>query len=106
MPQVKKFDEYLVSEGYDVETIVKDKTKTKKNVAHVLVLYDDSVNSIEFVVESLIKICRHSPEQANQVALITHFNGKCEAKEGDFDELMVMKRALNKRGITANVEEV
>ena len=74
-------------------------------VNNVLMVYNDDVNTFEHVIDSLIKICKHSNEQASQCAMLIHTKEKCDVKHGDFDELLPMKRALNKVGITANIEE-
>jgi len=65
-----------------------------------LVLFNDDVNSFDFIIESLIEVCDHEPEQAEQCALIAHFNGKCGIKFGTYTELSVMNNELNTRGIS------
>jgi len=65
-----------------------------------LILYNDDVNSFEFVIESLIEVCEHEAEQAEQCALIAHFKGKCNIKVGAYDELAPMNNQLNQRGIS------
>lgn len=73
---------------------------------HALVVYNDDVNTFDWVIESLIKVCKHTPEQAEQCSLLIHFNGKCAVKHGEEAELIPMKDALLERGITAKVEEL
>ena len=41
-----------------------------------LVVYNDDVNTFDHVIDSLIDICNHSEEQAEQCAMIVHFKGK------------------------------
>ncbi len=69
----------------------------------VLVLFNDEINSFEFVIDSLIKICNHTPEQAEQCTLIAHFNGKCVIKSGTFIELKPPHDELSKVGLTVSV---
>lgn len=69
-----------------------------------LVLFNDEQNTFDFVIESLIKVCKHDPMQAEQCTLIVHFKGKCAVKEGDFDTLEPMCTALLDRGLTAEIQ--
>lgn len=64
------------------------------------VLFNDDVNSFEYIIESLIEVCEHQPEQAEQCALVAHFNGKCGIKFGTLSELAPMNNELNNRGIS------
>jgi ATP-dependent Clp protease adaptor protein ClpS len=65
-----------------------------------LILFNDDVNSFDFVIESLIEVCDHDPVQAEQCALIAHFKGKCGIKSGTLTELAPMNNELNNRGIS------
>lgn len=69
-----------------------------------LVLYNDEVNTFEFVIESLVDVCNHLPEQAEQCALITHLKGKCDVKKGSFNYLKLMKDSLISKGLSAVIE--
>jgi len=70
----------------------------------MLVLHNDDHNTFEFVVDSLIKICRHDEMQAEQCAMIAHFNGKCEVRKGIFEDLKLMKDELLERGISVTID--
>jgi ATP-dependent Clp protease adaptor protein ClpS len=70
-----------------------------------LIVYNDDVNTFDFVIETLVKVCQHDPVQAEQCTYIIHFNGKCPVKNGTFDELRPMCEAILERGITAKIEE-
>ena len=65
-----------------------------------LILFNDDVNSFDFIIESLIEVCDHDPEQAEQCALVAHFKGKCGIKHGTLSELTPMNNELNNRGIS------
>jgi ATP-dependent Clp protease adaptor protein ClpS len=65
-----------------------------------LILFNDDVNSFDFVIDSLIEVCDHDPEQAEQCATIAHFKGKCGIKSGTLSELTPMNNELNSRGIS------
>ena len=72
--------------------------------AHDLIVYNDDVNTFDFVIEVLVAICKHTPEQAEQCTLMIHHKGKCTVKHGSFDELAAMRNAICERGISAEVE--
>jgi ATP-dependent Clp protease adaptor protein ClpS len=66
-----------------------------------LVLYNDEVNTFDFVIRSLIEVCEHDPLQAEQCTHIVHYNGKCVVKSGEYDTLNPMRHALVDRGLSA-----
>lgn len=69
-----------------------------------LVVHNDEVNTFEWVIESLVDICKHSLQQAEQSALIIHTKGRYAVKEGDEHTLKPMREALVDRGIGATLE--
>lgn len=71
-----------------------------------LVVWNDEVNTFEWVIETLVAVCSHSYEQAEQCAYIIHFRGKYAVKEGNYDDLKPMCDAITERGIGATVEEL
>lgn len=71
-----------------------------------IIVHNDDVNTFEWVIESLVAICQHTYEQAEQCALFIHFKGKYAVKHGTEEELLPMKDALLDRGITATLESV
>jgi len=89
-----------------------DKSKTKKSESLSvelvdstdLVLFNDDVNTFDFVIESLVQVCRHEPEQAEQCAIIVHFTGKCAVKSGEYEMLKPMCTALLERGLSAEIQ--
>jgi ATP-dependent Clp protease adaptor protein ClpS len=68
-----------------------------------IVVYNDDFNTFDFVIESLIKICKQESTQAVQCTYIIHFNGKCSVKEGAYKELEPICTALLERGLTAEI---
>ena len=78
-------------------------TISEKEGAH-LVLYNDDVNTFDFVIETLIKVCRHERIQAEQCAYLVHYTGRCSVKNGDRKKLRPMCDALLDRGLTAAIE--
>jgi len=68
-----------------------------------LVVFNDDVNTFDFVIQTLIEVCKHTPEQAEQCTLIIHYRGKCSVKKGSFEELRPMRDAITERGIGAAI---
>ncbi|HAI77382.1 MAG TPA: Clp protease ClpS [Microscillaceae bacterium] len=68
-----------------------------------LVVFNDDVNTFDHVIQTLIEVCRHTSEQAEQCTLIIHYKGKCTVKMGSFEELKPMRDAICDRGISAEV---
>jgi ATP-dependent Clp protease adaptor protein ClpS len=79
------------------------KTKIQKDILKELILYNDDVNSFDFVIETLIEICEHDSLQAEQCALITHFKGKCTVKSGTNEFLLPYCNSLHERGLSAEI---
>lgn len=71
---------------------------------HNLIVWNDEVNTFDHVIDSLVEVCDHSPEQAEQCALIIHHHGKYGVKKGSFDELRPRCEALIDRGINATID--
>lgn len=69
-----------------------------------LIVWNDEVNTFEWVIETLMEVCGHSHEQAEQCAYIIHFQGKYAVKNGIYDDLKPMCDAITERGINATVE--
>lgn len=69
-----------------------------------LIVYNDDFNTFDFVIESLIKVCKHEVEQATQCTYLIHYKGKCQVKRGEYKDLESMCTALLDRGITAEIE--
>lgn len=91
----------LPFEETDVEVL--EQTAKKETEVHTLVVFNDDVNTFDWVIETLIKVCRHTPEQAEQCTLIIHYKGKCTVKEGQFEELVGMRNEICRRGISAEI---
>ena len=71
-----------------------------------LIVWNDEVNTFEWVIETLIEICGHSEEQAEQCAMLIHTKGKYAVKLGDYDTLKPKCDAITERGIGATIEEL
>lgn len=68
-----------------------------------IVLYNDDVNTFDHVIETLVRVCDHTPLQAEQCSLIVHYNGKCTVKTGVFNELVPQCTQLLEAGLSAEI---
>ena len=68
-----------------------------------IVLYNDDVNTFDHVIETLIRVCEHTSEQAEQCAILVHYKGKCTVKTGSFDELKPQCTQLLDAGLSAEI---
>ena len=88
-------------------TIEKTKVKTtiKEAIAinNEIVLFNDDVNTFDHVIETLIRVCEHTNEQAEQCALLVHYKGKCTVKTGSLDELKPQCSSLLEAGLSAEI---
>ena len=68
-----------------------------------IVLFNDEVNTFDHVIETLIDVCEHTPEQAEQCSLIVHYNGKCTVKTGDYKDLEPRCSRVLQAGLSAEI---
>ncbi|HKH60083.1 MAG TPA: ATP-dependent Clp protease adaptor ClpS [Flavitalea sp.] len=71
-----------------------------------LIVWNDEVNTFEWVIETLMEVCGHTAEQAEQCAYIIHSHGKYGVKNGTYDDLKPECDAITDRGIGATIEVV
>jgi ATP-dependent Clp protease adaptor protein ClpS len=64
-----------------------------------LLLINDSVNSFDHVIKSLVEVCGHDEIQAEQCAVLTHIKGGCIVKIGDVLTLENMSIRLRERSL-------
>ncbi|MET3731697.1 ATP-dependent Clp protease adaptor ClpS [Moheibacter stercoris] len=76
---------------------------TEEEVKRVLVLHNDDYNTFDFVIVSLMEVCDHTLEQAEQCTWLVHYKGKCEVKTGSYEFLEPMCTALLDRGLSAEI---
>ena len=84
---------------YEEEVLVLDQTDD----VYKLVVHNDDFNTFDFVIDCLIEICKHTPEQAEQCTLLIHYKGKCTVKTGSMDLLKPMHEKLLSRGLTSEI---
>ena len=88
----------------NTQTEVKVENEVQQGTDKQIILYNDDINSFEFVIESLIKVCKHDALQAEQCTFLVHFKGKCSVKKGAYEELEPICTALLERNLTAEIE--
>ncbi len=75
----------------------------KEKDLNEIVLFNDEVNTFDHVIQTLIDVCEHSPEQAEQCSLIVHYNGKCTVKTGEYSDLKPRCTRLLQAGLSAEI---
>lgn len=73
------------------------------DINNEIILYNDDVNTFDHVIDTLIKVCKHTSEQAEQCAILVHYTGKCTVKTGSFDELKPQCTQLLEAGLSAEI---
>lgn len=71
-----------------------------------LIVWNDDVNTFDWVIETLVEVCGHSAEQAEQCAIFIDAKGKYAVKEGAYDILKPQCDAITERGIGATIEVI
>ncbi|WP_348799682.1 ATP-dependent Clp protease adaptor ClpS [Flavobacterium adhaerens] len=88
-----------------MSTLEKEKTIEQEvtTMNNEIIVYNDDVNTFDHVIETLVRVCDHTPIQAEQCSLIVHFNGKCTVKTGEYDKLKVQCIGLLEAGLSAEI---
>ncbi|TJY37274.1 ATP-dependent Clp protease adaptor ClpS [Pontimicrobium aquaticum] len=82
-----------------------EKTSIKEEEAkqNEIVLFNDDVNTFDHVIDTLVDVCEHTPEQAEQCAIIVHYKGKCTVRTGEYDDLEPRCSMLLNAGLSAEI---
>ncbi len=73
------------------------------DVNNEIVLFNDDVNTFDHVIDTLIRVCKHTSEQAEQCAILVHYKGKCTVKTGSYNELEPQCTQLLEAGLSAEI---
>lgn len=87
----------------DTEELLELDIITKENEVNSIVLFNDDVNTFEWVIECLVNYCSHDILQAEQCAHIVHFKGKCAVKQGSFEKLKPICETLLEKGLSVEI---
>ena len=94
----------MVISNHSEETLTQTVVKEAIDEVSTLVLYNDDVHTFDYVIETLVRVCEHTYEQAEQCAIIVHYKGKCDVKSGSYDYLSPLCEALLEAGLTTMIE--
>lgn len=87
------------------EVLVEDEVdETGTGEVAQLIVYNDDINTFEWVIECFMEVLDHVHTQAEQLALLIHFKGKATVKTAPKRELRPKKDALIERGLSAVIE--
>jgi ATP-dependent Clp protease adaptor protein ClpS len=89
-----------IVEEFDTEVLTDDENSCQ------LIVWNDDINTFDWVIVTLMEVCGHTEEQASQCAMLIHTKGKYAVKEGSYSYLKPMCDAITERGINATVEEL
>lgn len=89
---------------FDIEVQEQEDVLVVEQKQRALVVYNDDVNTFEFVIETLMKYCGHEQEQAMQCTYLIHYKGQCAVKNGSYKQLKPICEALLEKGLTAKIE--
>ena len=78
-------------------------TEESVKINNEIVLFNDEVNTFDHVIATLIAVCKHSAEQAEQCAILVHYKGKCIVKTGSLRELKPQCTRLLEAGLSAEL---
>jgi len=88
------------------KTIEKEliETLTQKDKQNEIIVYNDDVNTFDYVINLLIDVCDHNPLQAEQCTLLIHYTGKCGVKTGSYEDLEPRCLKLLEAGLSAEIQ--
>lgn len=90
----------LINNKPELEGVLEEEIVEKK----FLILHNDEVHSFDFVIESLVQVCKLDEIQAEQCTYLVHYKGKCDVKKGSLSFLKPYKNALIDKGLEATIE--
>ncbi len=102
LPILQPYTSIMSKHHYSEEDLSKQLEENKN--LHKLILYNDDVNTFDFVIESLVDVCGHNLIQAEQCTMLVHYKGRCAVKEGSYQSLRPLCEALLDRGLSSVIE--
>ena len=101
---VSLLKQFMLQNNYQEETLTEEDVMELIGDEYHLILYNDDVNTFDHVIDTLVEVCHHTFEQAEQCAIIVHFKGKCDVKSGSYEYLEPLCTALLDAGLSAQIE--
>ena len=81
----------------ELDVLIQETTK------HEIILHNDDVNTFDHVIDSLVDVCDHTLEQAEQCSVLVHYKGKCAVKTGEYKDLEPKCSRLLQLGLSAEI---
>ena len=88
---------------FDIKEDVLLLEDTDKENIRDLMVYNDDHNTFDHVINTLIKVCKHDVNQAEQCTFLIHYKGKCSVKKGMYEELKPMREGISSAGMKAAI---
>lgn len=101
---MKKVKQTFYASIEETETLSEIEVLEELISAYQIVIYNDDVNTFDWVIECLEKYCNHTHEQAEQCAWFIHFKGKYGVKSGPKKDLDPICQSLQEKGLNAKIE--
>lgn len=95
----------MILQSLDIDVLEEEEVETLEKESDRLYVLNDDYNTFEHVIKTLVRVCKHTPTQAEQSAWIVHLKGECSVKEGDFEKLKPMMEAIHDAGIGAVIRK-
>jgi ATP-dependent Clp protease adaptor protein ClpS len=91
----------------DIDVLVEEEITDDTGTGELaqLIVYNDDLNTFDWVIQSFMEILKHTAEQAEQLSLMIHTKGRATVKTAPIKELRPKKDALIDRGLSAVIEE-
>lgn len=86
------------------EVLEKRRTETIEKKQNEIVVFNDEVNTFDYVIDMLITACGHDLMQAEQCTMLIHYKGKCAVKTGDYEDLEPQCTRLLEGGLSAEIQ--
>lgn len=93
----------MTNTDFEIEEEVITEEVTGEEEVRDLMVYNDDFNTFDHVINTLIKVCKHDPHQAEQCTYLIHYKGKCSVKKGEYNELKPFKEGITSKGIKAAI---
>lgn len=90
--------------NYDLEESIQALLANSRTSDWSIVLYNDDVNTFDWVISCLMKYCGHDEIQAEQCAWFVHTKGKYAVKKGPQQSLKPICQTLIEKGLSAVLE--
>ena len=87
----------------EIDVLEKVNVKEQYALNNEIVLYNDDYNTFDHVIVTLMSVCEHTAEQAEQCAILVHYKGKCTVKTGAMKDLVPKCLLLLDAGLNAEI---